>query len=71
MDKINRKESLLVYISHTWLRIGKQCPGWAGFLHPDNDFGEKYKLCVEAVQKLWDTLGAGSDFISLLCEKFK
>ena len=59
LDTIDRKNSLLIFISHCWLRGWSGAPGWNGRPHPDATSNGKYKLCVEGINKLWKSLAPG------------
>lgn len=50
LDSINRNESLLIFISHCWLRGHKAAKDWSGKPHPDTVAGDKYKLCLEGIE---------------------
>lgn len=52
LASIDRNNSLLVFISHCWLRGNENAEGWDGDPHPDNASGEKYRLCCEGIKKL-------------------
>jgi hypothetical protein len=47
LDRVDRSNSLIIYISHNWLRSHNGSLDWDGTPHPDNISAEKYKLCVE------------------------
>jgi hypothetical protein len=51
--------SLIVFISHCWLRGWSGAEGWDGIPHPDNFEGGKYRLCVEGIQKIFYYLAPG------------
>jgi hypothetical protein len=51
LDKIDLENSLLVFVSHRWLREN----------HPDTSTGGKYELIVEGVDKLLKTQTSGFD----------
>jgi len=46
------KDSLIVFISHRWLRSGSESDGWGGKPDPDNVKGSKYLLCVKGIELL-------------------
>jgi hypothetical protein len=43
-------DSLIIFISHCWLRGWEGAEGWDGRPHPDNAKGSKYDLCVKGVE---------------------
>jgi hypothetical protein len=49
LGNINRDESFIIYVSHNWY-TGDDYD--AGSLHPDNIACDKYKLCVEGIDKI-------------------
>jgi hypothetical protein len=59
LNTINREESFIVFISHCWLRGWKGAAGWNGRPHPDNEAGDKYKLCVKGIEWLSKALAPG------------
>ena len=52
LDKINKESSLIVYISHRWLRATAACEEWNGSPDPDTPMQDKFKICVEGIEKL-------------------
>lgn len=54
LSQIDRNESLLVFISHCWLRPAVGCDDWDESIgpHPDNRSGDKWKLCCEGIRWL-------------------
>lgn len=52
LKDIDRSNSLLVFISHCWLRGNPGSEGWDGTPHPDNATGDKYKLCIAGIKGL-------------------
>lgn len=44
--------SLIVFISHCWLRGWSGAEGWDGRPHPDNAAGDKFTLCVRGIEKV-------------------
>jgi hypothetical protein len=52
LTDIDRSKSLVVFISHRWLRANSLAPGWDGQPHPDNTNGDVFKLCVEGIYAL-------------------
>ena len=59
VSEVDRNKSLIVFISHNWLRADATAAGWSGSPHPDNAEGDKYKLCVKGIKKLMSTLAPG------------
>ena len=57
---IDRSESLVVFISHCWLRGWSGADGWDGRPHPDNANADKFKLCVEGIEKTKKILAPGA-----------
>ena len=53
------EQSLIVFISHCWLRGWDGAEGWDGRPHPDSADGGKYELCVEGIEKILTTLAPG------------
>ena len=53
MDDIDLENSLIVFISHCWLRPNPSAEGWSGKPHPDNDKNEKFVLIKDAVKMIW------------------
>ena len=52
LDRIDRDKSLIVFISHCWLRGYPAAEGWDGRPHPDDAYGSKYKLCVTGIKHI-------------------
>ena len=48
---IDRSSSLVVFISHCWLRGWSGAVVWDGRPHPDNANADKFKLCVEGIEE--------------------
>ena len=61
LGDINRRQSFIVFISHYCLRGYDGARGWDGNLHPDNSKGDKFKLCVKGIHKMWDIPVPGMD----------
>jgi hypothetical protein len=61
LTEVNREESLIVFISHCWLRGWSGAEGWdaATCPHPDSSGHDKHKLCVSGITKLKDQLAPG------------
>lgn len=55
-DFIERENTLLVYISHNWLRESPDSEGYTGKPHPDNIANEQFKLCVLGILKAHKSL---------------
>jgi hypothetical protein len=51
--------SLMVFVSHCWLRGWSGAEGWDGRPHPDTADGEKYKLCVDGIDKIMKSMASG------------
>eukprot|EP01040_Poterioochromonas_malhamensis_P015215 gene15215-16996_t len=52
-------DSLIVFISHCWLRGWNGAEGWDGRPHPDNASGGKYRLCAEGIEQIRRNLAPG------------
>ena len=50
-DDIDRSISLIIFISHCWLRGWNGAEGWDGRPHPDNANHDKFALILEAIDK--------------------
>jgi hypothetical protein len=50
-DDIDRSISLVIFISHCWLRGWDGAAGWDGRPHPDNANHDKFALILEAIDK--------------------
>lgn len=59
IEKIDLKESLIVFISHCWQRSWPGSEGYTDHPHPDTPNHDIYKLCVEGIEKLksWQAPG--------------
>jgi len=57
---LDRKDKLLVFISHCWLRGYDKAPGYDGRPHPDNATHDKFKLCVEGIEKTLKIFAPGA-----------
>ena len=51
-DKIDRSRSLLIFLSHCWLRGYPGAPGYEKKPHPDNIYHDKFNLMISAVNAL-------------------
>jgi hypothetical protein len=61
IGRLKRETSLIVFISHCWLRGWAGAEGWDGRPHPDNATGDKYKLCVAGIEMIMKTLAPGME----------
>lgn len=52
VNTIDRSNSMLVYVSHNWLRSGSNASGWMTKQHPDNLKHDKHQLIVKGIEKL-------------------
>ena len=59
LDSINRDESLIIFISHNWLRGREGSEGWDGKPHPDTVNGDKFKLCKQGLESIRITMAPG------------
>jgi hypothetical protein len=59
ITKATYENSLIVFVSHCWLRGWKGAQGWDGRPHPDNKRGDKYKLCVHGIEKILTKFAPG------------
>ncbi len=59
LDQNDYENSLFIFISHCWLRGNSNCEGWQGKPHPDNLQNDKYKLCVEGIEKIMKIMAPG------------
>jgi len=48
----HRDSSLIIFISHCWLRGYPGAEGYDGRPHPDSKNGDKYRLIVDGIQKI-------------------
>lgn len=51
LKDIDRDNSLVVFISHCWLRSKPEHEGFDGKPHPDNNNNSKHKLCIDGIGK--------------------
>ena len=51
-DEIDRSKSLLIFLSHCWLRGYPGSPGFEKKPHPDNVYHDKFNLMISAVNAL-------------------
>jgi hypothetical protein len=59
LDDIDLENSLLIFISHCWLRGWPGAKGYDGRPHPDNATGDKYELCNEGIAKIMNIYAPG------------
>lgn len=76
IDQLDRNTTFFIYISHNWWRIkGREYSDttwdilgnkttytdvWEGASHPDNERGDKYKLCIEGIERAIGAYAAGT-----------
>jgi hypothetical protein len=60
-EEYNR--SLFIFVSHCWLRGWSGAEGWDKRTcpHPDTADGDKYKLCVDGIDKVMKTMASGME----------
>jgi hypothetical protein len=51
-DDIDREKSLVIFVSHCWLRGYPGAPGYDGRPHPDTKNNDKLKLIFKAIEKI-------------------
>ena len=51
-DAIDRSISLVIFISHCWLRGWDGAAGWDGRPHPDNASHDKFQLILAGIEHL-------------------
>jgi len=51
-------KSLIIFISHCWLRGWSGAEGWDGRPHPDNAEGKKYQLCVTGIENIKSSMAS-------------
>lgn len=61
LDDVDFSSSFVIFISHCWLRGHSGREGWDGTPHPDNAKHEKFRLVVEAIDKIWGTFAPDMD----------
>ncbi len=54
-------KSLIIFISHCWLRGWSGAEGWDGRPHPDNANGDKFKLCVDGIRFIKQNMAPGME----------
>jgi len=45
-------DSLIVFVSHRWLRSWDGAEGWDVRAHPDDAKGSKFQLCIDGIERL-------------------
>jgi hypothetical protein len=68
LDDIDVENSLLIFISHCWLRGWSGAEGWDGRPHPDNATGGKYELCVDGIEQIMKYQAPGFERCYLWCD---
>ncbi len=53
------EDSLIVFISHNWLRGWPGAVGFDGRPHPDDSKGGKFELCVDGIEQIKTNLAKG------------
>jgi hypothetical protein len=61
LDDIDVENSLLIFISHCWLRGWSGAEGFDKKPHPDNTTGGKYDLCISGINELMKWQAPGFD----------
>lgn len=59
LDTIDRNTSLLIFVSHCWMRGSRDAEGWETRHHPDNAAGDKHRLCVNGIKLLKEQFAPG------------
>jgi len=59
MESIDRDNSLIVFISHCWMRGHSATEGYDGRAHPDNATNDKFKLCLSGIEKVKSNFAPG------------
>jgi len=59
------EDSLIVFVSHCWLRGWSGAEGWNGRAHPDDAKGSKFELCVKGIESTKHSLAAGMKYCYL------
>lgn len=52
IKEINREISLLIFVSHAWLRNWDGADDWDHKLHPDNSNNDKFQLMLVAIEQI-------------------
>lgn len=55
MESIDRNNSLIIFISHCWMRGHDRTDGYDGKPHPDNAVHDKFNLCVSGIERVKST----------------
>lgn len=61
-------KSLIVFISHCWLRGWSGAEGWDGRPHPDDAEGNKYNLCVKGIELIQKHLAPDMEECYIWCD---
>ena len=59
VTEVDRATSLIIYVSHLWLRSYHGCEDWEGRPHPDRKDKKMYKLCLSAISKIFKNMAPG------------
>lgn len=59
MESIDRENSLVIFISHCWMRGHPATPGYDGRPHPDNEDHDKFKLCLSGIEEIKSNFASG------------
>jgi hypothetical protein len=68
LGTFDRETSLIIFVSHCWLRGWSGAEGWDGRPHPDTATGDKYKLCVEGIRWIWAYLASEMKECYIWCD---
>jgi hypothetical protein len=61
LSKDEYERSLIVFVSHCWLRGWSGAEGWDGRPHPDTADAGKYKLCVDGIDQVLKSMASGME----------
>jgi hypothetical protein len=53
------ERSLIIFVSHCWLRGWSGAEGWDGRPHPDTVDAGKYQLCIDGIEKVMKIMAPG------------
>ena len=53
LEQVDRKSAVVVFISHCWLAGYNGAEDWRGYPHPDNTKNDKFRLCLQGIEKAW------------------
>eukprot|EP01041_Mallomonas_annulata_P003568 gene3568-7095_t len=56
---VDRNHSMIIFISHSWLRGYNGAEGWDGRPHPDTAAADKFNLTVEGIAKIMNVMAPG------------